>query len=256
MVRERVRVIINADDLGMSEPVNSAVFDALDRGLVSSASLLANGPAFEAAAARIGAFPRAGFGVHLNISEFAPLTEVRSMRGLLRDGHLCERSLALEPVHADAVYEEWCAQVSKVSSFGVPISHLDSHQHFHLRPLLFPVLERVRARFGITRVRTMGAWRAPLGPHRLRALPQIARAWGFRRKLRDAGALTTDGFASVSVFRELAAAGRLRVGTFEVMAHPGNPHHPAYADEMAWLAGDWRRDVGRPVELVSWWRIP
>lgn len=253
MVRGGVRVIINADDLGMSEPVNIAVLDALARNVVTSASILANGPAFEALGARLLDFPEASFGVHLNVSEFAPLTAVPQMRDLLDAGCFCARSLELRRDQADSVYEEWCAQVIRVRGLGVPISHLDSHQHYHLRPVLLPVLKRVQARFGIERVRTMASWRPGLG---IRSLPQVARGWWFRRGLlsRSPDTITTHGFGSVRVFRELVAAKLLHADTFEVMAHPGNPHDPAYAEEMAWLSGDWRRDIPN-LRLTSWWGV-
>lgn len=253
MVRGGVRVIINADDLGMSEVVNAAVFTALERGLVTSASILANGPAVDSLAGRLAAFPDASFGVHLNVSEFAPLTEVPQLRDLLDDGQFCARSLDLRREQADSVYEEWCAQVIRVRSLGVAISHLDSHQHYHLRPVLVPVLKRVQARFGIERVRTMAGWRPGLG---VRSVPQVVRAWWFRRGLlnRSPDTITTEGFGSVRVFRELVAARLLYGATFEVMAHPGNPHDPAYAEEMEWLATGWRAQVP-DLAVTSWWGV-
>jgi predicted glycoside hydrolase/deacetylase ChbG (UPF0249 family) len=70
---EHVRLIINADDLGISPVVNDEIFDHINRGFVSSATILGNGPAVADATHQIARFPQASFGVHLNATEFAPL---------------------------------------------------------------------------------------------------------------------------------------------------------------------------------------
>src|SRR5690349_11238443 len=67
-------VIINADDLGMSERVNEAIFDLMAQGRVTSATVMANGPAFRHAISGISRFPACSFGAHLNLTEFAPVT--------------------------------------------------------------------------------------------------------------------------------------------------------------------------------------
>jgi predicted glycoside hydrolase/deacetylase ChbG (UPF0249 family) len=248
-----VRVIFNADDLGMDAGVNEAVLDALASGTCTSASVLANGPATAALEGRLAAFPDVSFGVHLDLTEFAPLTPVASMQDLLVDGRFSPASLTVRREHADAVYEEWCAQVLRVRDLGVTIAHLDSHQHVHYHPVLFRVLKRVQARFSIDRVRGMAAWRTQGG---VRALRQLWRAAWFVRQLRrdTPETVTTDGFGSVSLFRQLARDGLLHGDTFEVMCHPGNRHDPAYAEEMVWLAGDWRAEVPG-VTPISWWGV-
>jgi len=69
-----MQVIVNADDLGMSANVNEAIFELIAAGRISSATLMANGPAMREAAARLHLFPHCSFGVHLNLTQFQPLT--------------------------------------------------------------------------------------------------------------------------------------------------------------------------------------
>ena len=69
-----MRIIINADDLGISQEVNDAIFGLMAEGKVTSATILANGPAVEEAARRVAEFPECSFGVHLNLTEFKPWT--------------------------------------------------------------------------------------------------------------------------------------------------------------------------------------
>lgn len=220
-----MRLILNADDLGLSEAVNAAVFEALDRGWLCRVSLLANGPAFEAAVSGLRARPGASVGVHLNLTEFTPLV-------------LGERFAPwgpeIDPPPVSSVIAEWSAQVQRVLDAGLRPDHLDSHQHVHYRSELFPALVAVCERFGIRQVRGMAAHR--LDVPAWRAWPQRLRAARFAAKLRRAGLTTTDGFGSATLFRALQERG-LPVGeSFEVMVHPGNPAHTLYAEEMTWVA--------------------
>jgi predicted glycoside hydrolase/deacetylase ChbG (UPF0249 family) len=253
-----LRVIVNADDLGMSPAVDAAIFAGLDAGYLTSTTVLANGPTAERALAELAAFPRASVGVHLNLTEFAPLTG--SVEHLLGpDGRFDPESCSVGPGDAAAVAVEWAAQIGRVRDAGLRVSHLDSHQHLHQHPALFSVLGGLRERFGIPRIRGMGALRPPHTTLRSRvgAVAQRARADHFIGRLRRDGALTTDGFASVSVFLAHASSSGLPAGwrTVEVMAHPGNPYSPAYADEVTRLAAGALNGLPLRVEPISWWAI-
>lgn len=68
------RVIINADDLGISLRVNDSIFELMEYRRISSATLMATGPAFDDAVSRMPKFPHCSFGIHLNLTEFAPLS--------------------------------------------------------------------------------------------------------------------------------------------------------------------------------------
>src|SRR5262245_2766147 len=68
-----MKIIVNADDLGMSESVNDAIFDGMQRNVITSATMLANGAAVESAVGRLHQFPGYSFGVHLNLTEFEPV---------------------------------------------------------------------------------------------------------------------------------------------------------------------------------------
>jgi predicted glycoside hydrolase/deacetylase ChbG (UPF0249 family) len=248
-----LRIVVNADDLGMSAAVDDAVCAGLAAGWLTSTTILANGPTAADALRRVRAFPRASVGVHLNISEFAPLTG--GLARLLDRGAFGPGSLSVRASDHDAVAAEWSAQIARVREAGVAVSHLDSHQHLHQLPVLRPVIRDVCARFGISRVRGMGALR-PLGTGvraAAGALRQRLRAERFVATLRRDGLATTDGFASVTVF--LAHRARETVPTHwrtvELMAHPGNPHSPSYAEEVAALT------EGEPRGLVraSWWDV-
>lgn len=239
---------MNADDLGLSAAVNDAVATGLAAGWLTSATVLANGPAFDDAVRVARAFPAASIGVHLNVTEFAPLTAFDAA-WLDEQGHLSSRSVHLPRALATLVEAEWSAQVARVLDAGLRPSHLDAHQHLHHRPALFGALKAVQRRFGIARVRPRG-WLLPLGtPAPVRVRARLGAAW-FNARLRHVPpaargpALT----ASVTRFREALAAGVRLPDTVELMAHPGNPHAAVYAAEVDWL----RAGALRGMTLVSW----
>lgn len=242
-------MIVTADDVGASSRVNDATFDAIERGQVTSASILATGPACADAVQRAGHWPRCSFGAHLDLVEFAPLTDGHSLTPLLSDGRFYPvkaREARLAPRLQTAVYREWCAQVERLQDLGLSVSHLDSHHHVHTRPGLFPVLKRLQARYGIRRVRITrnlyreGAEPAPL----LRIEKHIwngALRWIYRT--RTASAFTDPPTLACSSPRT-----RGRHPTIEVMVHPGREEATGPA---AVTTGEWLPDTIRPFELIS-----
>lgn len=212
-------LLVNADDLGMSDAVNDAVLDTIERGWCTGTSLLATGPAFADAARRV----RIPVGVHLDLTEFEPITARmrRITGGRFAPGH---RLLG----DHDAILEEWEAQVARVRDAGLEVDHLDSHQHVHHG--LVGVIRRLAERTGVRRVRGMASWRLTRWEGRVR--PSV-RGAAFRARLRALGLRTPDHFASVELWLTRARTAR---GVVELMVHPGNPAHARYADELRALA--------------------
>lgn len=241
---------MNADDLGLSATVNAAILEALRHGWCSSASLLANGPAAEAAMEAMGGDCDLDIGLHLNLTEFEPLSALDGLEDLLPDRRLGPGVLGARPRHREAILREWRAQLVRARALGVEPTHLDTHQHLHWRPVFREALRALAHESGVRRVRGMGAFRPEADP--LRRALQGLRAARFRRALRggEPPLQTTDHFASVSAFRALLEGGRRLSGTLELMVHPGNPAHARYADELSWLAGPWRERAG--ATLLSW----
>lgn len=217
-----MRVIINADDLGMSERVNHAIFGMLSAGRITSATIMANGPAVDAAIRETRNHPNASFGVHLNLTEFAPLSSARGLKPLLDDsGKFCDAlgSVSWSLPLLGAMAEELAAQIAYVRGQGVRVSHLDSHHHMHTIPAMFPVLKYLQVRFGIRKVRISwnyyadGRWPTP-GLLKKKRFFNAALAGAYRTR-------TTDGFADLFAFLDNARARTLACESFEIMVHPG-----------------------------------
>src|SRR5262249_54798958 len=113
------RVIINADDLGISESVNDAIFDLMARQRVTSAPVMANRPAFRHPATKIKHFPRCSFGAHLNLTQFEPIMPRRDATLLTAADGCMSRNLGEKrfgPGFLAACYRELSAQIERLGS--------------------------------------------------------------------------------------------------------------------------------------------
>lgn len=228
------RVIVNADDLGMSEKVNDAVFTLLEKRRVTSATMLANGPAFGAAAIRARQYPHCSFGVHLNLTEFAPLVR-RATAGTLvtADGKLSShwRSGAPSPALLAGAYRELCAQIDRARAELGSISHIDSHHHIHTMPALFPVVAALVKKYHIRKIRPS----RNIFMTRDRKSPLLmTKKWVWNNTARHLlGLKAADYFTDLLSFIDARPAHPCSV---EVMVHPG---HDAYAEEFEILNREW-----------------
>ncbi len=149
------RVIINADDFGLNAEVNDVILDAFRLGTVSSATLMANMPAFAEACASIAQRDLQGrVGLHFNLTHGQPLTDAMREQPLFcREGQfdlsLPRHALSLPADARRAVRAELQAQWQRCLERGVRPSHIDSHQHVHN---LWPVGPLVAAFAGEQRV--------------------------------------------------------------------------------------------------------
>ncbi len=242
---------MNADDLGWTAGVNRGIAEAHRNGIVTSASLLANGGAFAEAVELARDARGLGLGVHLNLNDGPPVAPRESVPSLVNDSgefeggpdglllKIATRGLSLREVEM-----EWNAQISKVRDAGIEPTHLDGHKHVHMLPGLFEIALRLAKRHGIGAIRVSheaSSLRSALSTGRLRAgvvLKQGVQARGLKLLARDArqqaeraGVSTADYFCGIAQTGELTREGVARLlrglpeGTTELMCHPG------YADE-------------------------
>src|SRR6516162_8521154 len=262
-------LIVNADDLGWTEGVNRGIAAAHRNGIVTSASLLANGRAFEDGVKTAGELPGLGVGVHLNLSNgkpTAPASEVGSLlneKGEFSGGpqSLLVR-LTTKSLDTREVENEWEAQIQKVRGAGIRPTHLDGHKHVQMLPGLFEIALRLAKKHGIHAIRvaheesTLRSVLASAGGQKAAVVfKQGVQARGLKllapgaREMADhAGVRTADYFCGIAQTGALTREGieklleNLPDGTTELMCHPG------YVDEELRKAGT-RLQESRQTEL-------
>lgn len=234
-----MRLIVNADDLGKSKLVNHSICSLVDAGLVTSTTIMANAPEFEHAVSLIRRCRPCSVGVHLNLTEFAPLTSGPGLKSLLdaKGGfRKASKRLAFSPRLLEAVYEEWRAQIQAAIRAGINPSHLDSHHHVHVLPQFYPVIRRCQTDFNIRRVRRSKNLYAPVQLYTRGVL--VWRVVSHAALLACTKSVVTDAFTDLPTFLRVHRRVK-KMKTIEIMVHPG---HPAYAeDERILRAESWRK---------------
>ena len=155
------KFILNADDFGMSEAYNRAVLEGYSSGILQSASLVANGSAFEEAYKKIiPACPELGVGIHLNIIEgkslCLDLDQLTDNNGNFNNsfGSLLLKSLNTKnQTFLEHVEKEFRAQIEEVLKY-TQVDHIDSHVHVHSIPRIFELVCKLAKEYGIKQVRT------------------------------------------------------------------------------------------------------
>jgi len=237
-VTDRRLLIVNADDYGLTEQISLGIIRGHREGIVTSTSVLALGPAYPKVAPWLDDVPTLGVGVHLAaVGEDPPLLSAAEIPTLVdRRGHLYEsyKSLIVRIVAGRVdpadIEREFTAQLESVLELGLPIGHLDAHQHLHLWPPVGKVVLDLACRFDIPAVRVphyrglapLAAGVTILG----RRLATRARAVGLRYPHDGTGievAGRLDHERLQSALARLAARGAPSV---EVTVHPGEPDDP------------------------------
>ncbi len=237
-------MIVNADDFGYTSGVNRAIVEAHSRGIVTSSTLMANGPAFLEAAQLAKNLPKLSVGCHVVLTDGSPVlapTQIPSLTTAadFRDGmaKFAARAIAGR-TDAGEVSAEAAAQIRKIQSAGISVSHIDTHKHTHLFPKILRPLLRAAADCGVRAVRNPFGPRRPLRSDHLLARPSLWARYvevrilgGFAGKFREAvdreGFTTPDGTLGIVVTGALdetlfyAIARSIPEGTWEFVCHPG-----------------------------------
>jgi len=242
----RKLLIVTADDLGLTRRVNEAIEKAHREGIVTTASLMVNGAAFDSAASILRQNPNLDVGLHLNLTEGRPALahgEIPSLAdaqgflyrhpfellsGVVRR---CVRILDLE--------KEIRAQIEKALSANVHVTHIDGHKHVHVLPQVFHLICKVAPQYGINAVRSISEKTPGLCALIWRnGSRQIMKQYLFGKALSAGFALasstnngstltaparfygiTQTGFLDIQAFADIVNS--LENGVNEMMCHPG-----------------------------------
>ena len=260
------RLIVNADDFGLTSGVNRAIVAGNSNGIVTSTTLMANAKATAEAIDLAKAQPTLKTGCHVVLIDGDPLAA--NLRSLTNGSSRFRSSLkqfafdaVSKKIAPDEIEREVQTQLRKIQTSGVTISHVDSHKHTHMFPqILRPALRAAKA-CGIRAVRN------PFEPLRtwpngvvvsnpglwMRSSAVLAFqmfAAEFRKALKEIGMVSTDGTVGIAATGMLdqkilsQILNALPEGTWELVCHPG------YSDADLQAAGT-RLTQSREVELAA-----
>lgn len=235
------RIIFNADDFGLTAGVNQSILDLHNGGALTSATLMATADQMIDAAGRSVSRPRLGVGCHVVLVDGTPALPPQKIPGLAPDSGRFRpnlgrfvRDLMLGDIPERDIEAEATAQLRRVQYAGVRVTHLDTHKHTHMFPLVLRPLLRAAKECGIRAVRNPfepdWALRATPGAPALRRLQvRLLRSQrrAFMNQVEKAGVATTDGAIGVLATGTLDTATldtlltAMPSGTWELVCHPG-----------------------------------
>jgi hopanoid biosynthesis associated protein HpnK len=238
------RLIVNADDFGFTSGVNRGIVEAHAHGVVTSATLMANGPAFAGAVQLAKTVPKLSVGCHVVLTDGQPVLAAAQLPSLTTGAHFRDgmKTFAARAISgrmdASEITAEAAAQIRKIQSAGIAVSHIDTHKHTHLFPKVLRPLLRAAADCGVRAVRNPFGPRLPLRSSDLLARPSLwvryaevrvlsRFAGNFREAVDREGFTTPDGTLGIVVTGALdknlfdAIARSIPEGTWEFCCHPG-----------------------------------
>ncbi len=238
----QVRLIINADDFGLTPGVNRAIAELHDAGAVTSATLMATGPAFDDAVALALARPTLGVGCHIVLVDGTPASDPATIPTLLGPDRRTFRTslgdfalgVLRGAIRQDDIQREALAQIQQLQRAGLKLTHVDTHKHTHLLSRVTRPILRALEQSGIRAIRNPfePRWAASLSGSTRRSLFIRALEPGRRRfeasaPISSSSILTTRGTVGISATGHLnsstlnALLKAIPDGTWEVVCHPG-----------------------------------
>jgi chitin disaccharide deacetylase len=222
------QLIVNADDFGFTRDVNGGIVEAHRQGILTAATLMANGEAFEHAVRLAKANPTLDVGCHLVLIQGHSISPpYRNLPDTVP--HL----LAALASRRLQIHEELSAQVRRILAAGIRPTHLDTHKHTHLLPPVLDAVARLSSEYGIRWVRRPFDVPITAVPAHISWMRRTTNeGLKFLRRRFDEimdrhGCFRTDHFAGFQITgkyhtRQLARVlSALPAGSTEFMCHPG-----------------------------------
>jgi hopanoid biosynthesis associated protein HpnK len=241
------RLIVTADDFGLTTRVNEAIATAHREGIVTTASLMVNAPAFDHAVETARNNPNLDIGLHLNLTEGRPISDPATIPTIANaaDGFLYKhplrlaRALATGKVRRGDLEREIRAQMEKAVASELWITHIDGHKHVHVMPAVLGIISKIAPEYAIHGIRSTRERMPQLGALLARNKPSrshIFKQYFFGKVLsllspstqvlvapKRFYGITQTGFLDLPTLTEIIDD--LDEGIHELMCHPG------YVDE-------------------------
>jgi predicted glycoside hydrolase/deacetylase ChbG (UPF0249 family) len=236
-------LILNADDFGLTPGINRAIAELHAANALTSATLMAAGPAFDDAIRIAHAHPTLGIGCHIVLTDGTPISPPETIPTLLGpDRKTFRTSLStffrdalLGRISATDIACEAQAQIERIQQQGIRLTHLDTHKHTHILPRIARTLLAVAERTGIPAIRnpfeppwSIALGRSPLLRRlQLRSLRHLQPRFLALPQIRSGIVVTTNGTLGISATGQLNPTtlgnilNAMPEGLWELVCHPG-----------------------------------
>ena len=243
-----MKVIINADDYGISEGTTREIQKAIERGLISSSTIMANGRYLNESLPFIREHPEISWGIHVNLTSFESLTKSPALRkaGLIDNAGQFIKSVYFSTHRFDkivdrggynAVYQEITDQTQRLLDLGIPLSHADGHHHCQTNYGIQVIFSKALHQFNINKIRLAQTLtfkeRYYLINGGISSLPQIIGNPINKIQNRKLNNYYKDHFTTTDRFMSYNACVELlkkdssvlkQINTIELMTHVGGTH--------------------------------
>ena len=215
------RLIINADDFGLTEGVSRGIAEAMRAGRVTSTTLMANRPGLREQVRKLTGIESIGVGVHLVLSSGRPVLPAAHVPSLVDETGCFPRDYRQAVLHGNVseVKAEWRAQLEVALGLGLAITHLDSHHHLHLHPKYTGVAVELALEYSIGAMRSASPQDLAFAGHEFTLIISNSEAAESRRIIQRAGLKTVDRLLTgISALHDLPEN---FAGVAELCCHPG-----------------------------------
>ncbi len=234
------RLIVNADDFGLTSGVNRGILEGHQNGVITSTTLMACSARFDEAVGLAAKAPGMNVGCHVVLVDGSPVLGAQRVPSLLAAGsppsfrvslvHFASLAVAGR-LDQGQIENEVTAQIRQLQAAGITVSHLDSHKHTHMLPVVLRGMLQAAQNCGVRAIRNpfeplvftrIAGWKRQF---QLRILSRYRST--FRMELAKAGMKTPDGCVGIAATGGLTLANfqglleKLPEGTWEFVSHPG-----------------------------------
>lgn len=239
------RLIVNADDFGLTSGINQAVVELYDAHALTSATLMATGPELNQAVAMSSPLPSLGVGCHIVLVDGTPVLPPAQIPSLIDNSAQNKPAFRTKlstfvtdllrgRIAESEIEAETAAQIRKLQHSGVHVTHLDTHKHTHTFPRVLRPLLRAASICGVKAIRnpfepnwSLNATASAGHVRRMQVRLLRSQSATFQQEIAGAGLITTNGAIGVlatgtldtATIRDLLAA--MPDGTWELVTHPG-----------------------------------
>ncbi|MCP2520251.1 ChbG/HpnK family deacetylase [Candidatus Aminicenantes bacterium AC-708-M15] len=228
------RLIINADDFGLTNGINEGIILAHKRGILTSTTLIPNMPGFENAVKLAKENKTLGVGIHLNIIRGKPVRRPEEVSSLLnKNGNFLTiypfiKKFILGKIEAEQVEKEFRAQIEKVLDEGIEITHFDSEKHIHSIPKIMGIVIKLAKEYKIPKIRFINEFCLSFDIVRsLKSMVVSCLNRKMKRNILKAGILIPDRFYGICGSGRMNSKNLIKIltsipdGVTEIMVHPG-----------------------------------